>query len=111
MRRLLAVLISAVALQVSAQTRPPKLEPLPEPPPPPPGILDESQEPQITITKRGVDKVEEHRIKGKLYMLKVTPPNGEPYYLVDNVGDGNMVRQGSPTATGLHVPMWVIKSF
>ena len=111
MRRLIALLISAAALQVAAQTRPPKLEPLPEVPPPPPGIVDDSQEPQITITKKGADKVEEFRMQGKLYMLKVTPPDGTPYYLVDNSGDGNFVRQGNPAQSGLRVPMWVIKSF
>lgn len=111
MRRLIAFLCSAVVLQVAAQTKPPKLEPLPEVPPPPPGIVDDV-EPQITIVRRGTDKVEEFRMKGKLYMLKVTPPNGEPYYLIDDNGNGNMVREGSgPTGSGLRVPMWVIKSF
>jgi len=27
--------------------------------------------------------------RGKLYMVKVTPPHGVPYYLVDPGGDGN----------------------
>jgi len=110
MRRLIAVVLSAVALQAVAQTRPPKLEPLPELPAPPPGIIDDVPEPQVTITKRGADKVEEFRLQGKLYMLKVTPPNGTPYYMIDNQGNGNWVRQDA-TSSGLRVPMWVIKSF
>jgi hypothetical protein len=36
MRRLLPLLFAILALNVAAQTRPPKLEPIPEPPPPPP---------------------------------------------------------------------------
>ena len=56
MRRLIFVLLSAVALNLAAQIRP-KLEPIPEPPPPPPSALNESLEPQVTITKRGTDKV------------------------------------------------------
>jgi hypothetical protein len=111
MRRLTVLLFSAIAFQAAAQTKAPKLEPLPDVPPPPPGIIADDAEPQITIVKRGKDRVEEYRMKGKLYMLKVTPPDSEPYYLMDTTGDGNMVRQGSPTASGLRVPMWVIKSF
>ena len=45
----------------------------------------------------------------RLYMVKVTPPHGVPYYLVDNKGDGVMVRQGA--STHLSVPMWVLKSW
>ena len=110
MRRLLAFLVSAVALSVAAQTRPPKLEPIPEPPPPPPGAFNEPLEPQVTITRRGDDKVEEFRMNGKLYMLKVTPPHGVSYYLLDNNGDGSWVRQDSRDS-GLRVPMWVIGTF
>ena len=110
MRHLILVLLSAVALNVAAQTRPPKLEPIPEPPPPPAGLLSESLEPQVTITRRGEDKVEEFRMSGKLYMLKVTPPHGVSYYLIDNAGDGSFSRQDSRDS-GLRVPMWVIGTF
>ena len=109
MRRLIVVLLSTIALSVAAQ-RPPKLEPIPEPPPPPPGSLNESLEPQVTITKRGEDKVEEFRMSGKLYMLKVTPPHGVPYYLIDNAGNGIWSRQ-DVRDSGLRVPMWVIGTF
>lgn len=110
MRRTIVLLLSALALNVAAQTRPPKLEPIPEPPPAPPGSLNEALEPQVTITKRGEDKVEEFRISGKLYMLKVTPPHGVSYYLLDSSGDGQWARQDSKDA-GLRVPMWVIGTF
>jgi hypothetical protein len=109
MRRLIVVLLSAVALNVAAQTQPPKLEPIPEPPPPP-AALNEALEPQVTITRRGEDKVEEFRISGKLYMLKVTPPHGVSYYLLDNNGDGGWIRQDSHDS-GVRVPMWVIGTF
>jgi hypothetical protein len=90
---------------------PPKLEPLPEPPPPPPGYeLDPALEPEVTIRQSGKDKVEEYRIRGKLYMVKVTPPHGKPYYLIDSRGDGTFSRQES-LDSGLRVPMWVIKEF
>jgi hypothetical protein len=111
MRRFAAVLALHIALPVAAQNTPPKLEPLPEPPPPPPGYApDESTEPQVTIRKRGEDKVEEYRLHGKLYMVKVTPPHGKPYYLIDRRGDGTFSRQES-LDSGLRVPMWVLKEF
>lgn len=113
MRKFLAVLLLASACAASAQSqqRPPNLQPIPEPPPPPPGMeLDPSLEPQVTILKRGADTVEEYRIGGRLYMMKVTPPHGRSYYLIDNRGDGAFSRQDS-FDTGLRVPMWVIKQF
>jgi len=113
MRKILVALLLAFACAASAQSpqRPPNLQPIPEPPPPPPGLeLDPSLEPQVTILKRGTDTVEEYRIGGRLYMLKVTPPNGRPYYLIDHRGDGTYARQDS-FDTGLRVPMWVIKEF
>jgi len=95
-----------------AQTRPPNLQPLPEPPPPPKGYeLDGSSEPQVTIIKRANEIVEEYRIGGKLYMMKITPSGGgTPYYLIDHTGDGKFARQNSHD-TGLRPPMWVIHSW
>lgn len=113
MRTSLLVLLLAFALPVAAQTRPADLQPIPEPPPPPPGMIDDpGLEPQVTIRKRGEDKVEEYRMNGKLYMIKVTPPHGTPYYLVDPKGDGGFVREEIvPGEKALSVPMWVIKTF
>ncbi len=110
-----AAALLALALPVAAQApgaKPPApvLQPVPEPPPPPPGFeLDSALEPQVTILKRGTDTVEEYRIGGKLYMIKVIPARGAPYYMVDRQGDGKMVRDD--TQTQIRPPMWVIFSF
>lgn len=86
----------------------PPLQPVPEPPPPPPGFeLDPSLEPQVTIQKRGSDTVEEYRMNGRLYMVKVTPAHGVPYYLIDDVGRGDFVRRDN-FDTRMRPPMWVI---
>lgn len=111
LRLLTALLFGAVVLPAAAQNRPADLQPLPEPPPPPPGMADADLEPQVTIKKRGEDKVEEYRVNGKLYMIKVTPPHGTPYYLVDPKGDGGFVREEVGGGKSLSVPMWVIHSF
>ncbi len=112
MRRIFLILALLFALPAAAQKEQPAgLQPIPEPPPPPPSAaLDPSLEPQVTITKHGEDRVEEYRIKGRLYMLKVTPSHGVPYYLIDQKGDGRMTRQES-LDSGLSVPMWVIGTF
>jgi len=111
-RTLLIALMLAVALPVAAQqSKPPVLQPVPEPPPPPPGYEpDPALEPQVTILKRGTDTVEEYRVGGKLYMIKITPASGKPYYLVDNKGDGKFIRQDNYD-TGIRPPMWVIFTF
>ncbi len=112
MRLLIAALILCVALPVAAQDQSkPALQPLPPPPPPPPGMEpDPGLEPQVTIIKRGSDTVEEYRVSGKLYMIKVTPASGVPYYMLDENGDGKFRRQES-LDLGIRPPMWVIHSF
>ena len=107
-RAFLAALLLAAALPVAAQQGKPVLQPLPEPPPPPPGYEpDPATEPQVTILKRGTDVVEEYRVNGRLYMIKITPSIGVPYYLVDFNGDGKFVRQDNYDS-GIRPPMWVI---
>ena len=118
MRRLLLLLLLGAALPAYAQSttetppRPPNLQPAPDPPPPPPGYeLDPALEPQVTIMQRGTDTVEEYRVAGKLYMIKVTPSHGVPYYLLDERGDGQFTRQDSAFDSGIRPPMWVIYSW
>ncbi len=111
MRNLLVALLLSVALPVAAADHPGSLQPVPDPLPPPPGAgIDSALEPQVTIIKRGTDTVEEYRLSGKLYMLKVTPAHGVAYYLIDEKGDGRMTRQDS-LDFGVRPPMWVIHSW
>jgi Protein of unknown function (DUF2782) len=109
----IGTLLLAAAVNVGAQQdKPGNLQPLPVAPPPPPGVTDLSAEPEVTIRPRAPDGnlVEEYRIKGKLYMIKVTPKTGVPYYLVDRRGDGNFMRQG-PGDPKLVVPQWLLLQF
>ena len=109
MRRLIPALLFAAVLPAAAQN-PSGLQPLPDAPPPPPGVFDPALEPQVTIVTRDGNKEEQFRVNGKLYMIKVTPPHGTPYYLVEPKGDGAWVRR-DVTDSGLRVPMWVIGNF
>lgn len=104
------LLFALIALPAAAQKNLPDLQPIPEPPPMPAGATGADEEPEVTITQRGEDKVEEYRMAGKLYMVKVTPKHGVPYYLVDEHGDGVMARKDTLTS-GTRPPTWVIKRF
>ena len=108
---ILCFLIAIMSGTLAYAQNKPANQPIPEPPPPPPGYeLDPAAEPQVTIRKRGEDTIEEYRISGKLYMIKVTPPNGRPYYMIDERGDGKFARQESHDS-GIRPPMWVIHQF
>jgi hypothetical protein len=110
---LVAAMLLALALPVAAQApgKPAGLQPIPEPPPPAGLELDPSLEPQVTILKRGTDTVEEYRIGGKLYMIKVTPAHGIPYYMVDREGYGTFTRDDTYVGNNIRPPMWLIFSF
>lgn len=107
MRTSSLLLAALFALPVFAAQ--PRLVPLPEIPPPP-GMVDPALEPQITIIQRGNERVEEFRIKDKLYMIRITPPHGRSYYLVDQRGDGAM-RRYDDLSPNFQVPLWVISEF
>ena len=107
----LASVLLFAAGSAGAADKPANLQPLPDVPPPPVAATGDAElEPQVTITTRGEDKVEEYRINGRLYMIKVTPPHGVPYYLVDEQGHGVLSRKDS-VDSATRPPMWVIGTF
>jgi len=108
MRRLLFPLLFA-AISAWADDAPKNPQPAPDPGPPP-QAEDESLEPQVTIIKEPGETREEYRVNGKLYMVKVTPNSGIPYYLVDETGGGTLIRRDN-LDTGIRPPMWVIHSW
>jgi len=110
MRHVLFLALSiAAASALAQQQRPPNLlEPLPEAPPP--LVRDGADEPRVRIAPQEGDRVEEVRDGGRVVMLKVTPPGGAPYYLLDPTGSGNWTRRDA-LDPGIRVPMWTIKTF
>jgi hypothetical protein len=110
MRRVVFIALLGAAAAAAAQA-PPRLEPLPEPPPPPPGVRDiGADEPRVRIAPQEGDVVEEVRHNGRVVIMKVTPPGGVPYYLIDTTGNGNWMRRDS-LDDGVRVPMWTIWTF
>jgi len=121
MRLILPAALMALSMLAAQAADKQKPGTLPEPPPPvknykappqppveqpDPGALPE---PEVTITTKGADRHEEYRIAGRLYMIKVIPKKGRPYYLVDKEGRGEFVRDD--LQSGVSPPMWVIKRF
>ena len=84
-------------------------------PPPPEPVEDidelEGVEPEITIIQRQDAAYEEYRVNGRLYMIKVVPVIGPPYYYVDRDGDGLMESRMNDRAWEVRVPQWVIFSW
>lgn len=65
--------------------------------------------PEITIRQMGNQgSVEEYRSGGVLYMVRVNPAKGTPYYLVDTDGDGNLETRYNDLQSPLAIPGWVI---
>ena len=107
MRLLSLLLLSVFSRGASAEKQVPgNLEPLP--PPAKGGAFND--EPQVTIIKKAEQTVEEYRMGGKLYMIKIIPKVGKPYYLIDSRGDGKFSRQES-LDSGVRPPSWVIHRF
>lgn len=116
---------------LAAQPQLPGLQPLPPPPPfdahaqdtdllplppqsprlPPNSQTGDAALGQQEITKQVVEQtVEEFRAGGKLYMIKITPKVGPPYYLVDDLGDGKFTHY-EHLDPGFRPPRWVIHRF
>ncbi len=115
MHQLFAAVLLAMLATSAAAAEPAKFKELPPPPErvkdyrPPAAADDNLPEPEVVITTRGEDRHEEYRIGGRLYMVKVTPKTGKPYYLIDNEGRG--VLQRSELQPAISPPMWILKEF
>ena len=63
-------------------------------------------EPDVTIRQEGAKTIEEYRLNGFLYAIKVIPKKGAPYFLVAVDDDGNFTRADAPN--GMRIPSWKI---
>jgi hypothetical protein len=68
-----------------------------------------NEESDVQIIQRGDKTIEEYRLNGRLYMIKVTHKGFPPYYLIDRDGDGTMEEQVSEVPGDVKPPTWVIK--
>ena len=113
----LVLLLSLAAPAAAQSTQPSNLQEAPPPPELPELALESPnaedpllEEPQVVIKKRGEDRIEEYSLNGRIYVIKITPRIGFPYYLIDDTGDGTYIRDGV-LEDGIRPPMWVIYQF
>ena len=86
----------------------------PDGPPPPPMPATDSPaapEPEVTGVQKQDATVTEYRMKGKLYMMRVVPKVGKPYYLVDKEGNGRFNQMADGGGDNLAPPRWVLLEF
>lgn len=79
------VLPAGVRAQQSEAPPPP---PIREPLPPKVQDPDDALEPEVVIRREEGRTVEEYRSGERVYMVRIVPDVGPPYYLIDTTGDG-----------------------
>lgn len=78
----------------------------------PPKVQDEQLEPTVTIREEEDRRIEEYRLNGRIYMIKVTPKNGVPFYYIDTDGDGQLELDMDQQALNPVQPVyWKIKEW
>jgi len=78
-------------------------------PAPPPSEREQEQiEPEVNIIQRDDKTIEEYRVNGQLYMIKISPKGAPSYFLVDTDGDGSMDRRQTEIEPDLMIPRWVL---
>ena len=71
---------------------------------------DDLIEPEVTIIETDEQVIYEYRANGQLYMVKIQPVVGPPYFMLDIDGDGVLdVQNQSPPE--LAVPQWLLFSW
>lgn len=63
---------------------------------------------EIKIIGHDDGRIEEFRIAGRLYMIKITPRYGVPYYLIDSNGDGGLDTRKTEVDEHLMIPSWTL---
>jgi len=121
-----AVLAAPLAAQDADPAAPPPLPPIDAEPsqavepeegdvPIPPKVLDEDSRVAPTVDIREDEDeniIEEYRLEGRVYMVKVTPKNGLPYYYIDDDGDGQLeMRESDRAAHPVKPVYWKIKEW
>ena len=78
----------------------------------PPKVQQEQLEPIVRIIEDEERTIEEYRSNGKVYMVKITPKKGVPYYYIDTDGDGKLELDPSQQALNPVQPVyWKIKEW
>jgi len=109
---LISLALPAILLAQEDLEVPPDIPPEGTPDQPlPPKVQDEQIEPTVTIREEEDRRVEEYRYNGVVYMVKVVPSVGPPYYLIDTDGDGNLETAPDKGLAPVKPVFWKIKEW
>ncbi|MDZ4730894.1 MAG: DUF2782 domain-containing protein [Xanthomonadales bacterium] len=118
----LALLCLTLPLGIQAQSQPADNE-LEIPPaipaegaaeqPLPPKVQDEDEqlEPTVTIRDEEGRRIEEYSRAGQVYMVKVIPDKGVPYYYIDTDGDGRLETAPTKGLEPVRPVYWKVKEW
>ncbi|MEJ2059832.1 MAG: DUF2782 domain-containing protein [Gammaproteobacteria bacterium] len=108
MRRILSVLLLLLPLAAFAETEAQKA--LPPPPTLEPSSPEERElyEPKVKIIHDKDQTIEQYSLHGQVYMVRVIPKHGKPYYLVDSDGNGSLDQRSTELSPRLMIPSWVL---
>jgi hypothetical protein len=109
MRKSLLVLSLFIAIPFAAAQDPADDAPAPLPLPP---KVESGKvlEPEVTIIETPNEQIQQYSVNGRVYMVRITPNSGPPYYLLDLDGDGELdVKSNNPGDNW--VPQWVLFSW
>ena len=110
---LVLVMASGVVAAQDDLAKPPPIPPESEGDVPiPPKIQQEQVEPTVTIREEENRVIEEYRRNGQVFMVRVTPRGGVPYYYIDTDGDGKLELDPAQQALNPVQPVhWKIKEW
>jgi len=72
------------------------------------GVRPSDMAPAITLREHENRTVEEYRVNNHLYMIRVTPRVGAPYYLVDADGSGDFAWNRGAHRFEKQAPQWAL---
>lgn len=98
------------AEDAAEQPLPPKLQ---DEEPLPPKVQDEDDrlEPTVTIRDEEGRRIEEYSRAGQVYMVKVIPDKGVPYYYIDTDGDGRLETAPTKGLEPVRPVYWKVKEW
>jgi hypothetical protein len=73
-----------------------------------PGLIEDGLEPEINIQQFDNREVQEYSVNDRVYMVKITPAVGSPYYLVDPDGTGEMEYKRDTVGLEVNPPQWTL---
>ena len=108
--KLISVLLLLSAANSLAFSAEPARAEVPRPPEMSSKPYNDELEPTVTIKTEGDREVEEYRVRGRLFAMRVKVKGAPPYWLIDMDGSGRMV-PGQGIGPTISVPKWVITEF